>query len=199
MRHPRCPVAAEARAPDSDAGAVDVSAPRQMIDPGRIGALGVGVAIEHGILAGARHVHGQGGEPGAMGHRALALAVLLPAVDAAPMHDDRWPRDAARDLQIANELLAVERDLDDLQRRLEVLRLLAEIAHRMPVGLDLTGRAGDRIAADAAIFERHGVDLGEFLAGCALLRALVAPRLVRKPDLTPGLRPLIAVEARERL
>src|SRR5262249_26290588 len=137
MRHPRRPVAAEARAPDSDAGAVHVSTLRQVIDPRRIGALGVGVAIEHGILTGARHVHGQRGEPGAMGHRALALAVLLPTVDAAPVHDDRRPGDAAGNLQIANELLAIERDLDDLQRRIEMLRRLAEIAHRMPVGLDL--------------------------------------------------------------
>jgi hypothetical protein len=80
-----------------------------------------------------------------------------------------------------------------------MLRRLAKHAQRMTVGLLLAGRAGDRIAADAAIIERERIDLGEFVAGRALLGVLIAARLVRQPDLAPSPRPFIAIEARQRL
>ena len=128
-----------------------------------------------------------------------ALAVLLPAVDAAPMHDHRRPGDAGRDLQTADERLALERNLHDRQRRPVMRRRLAEQAQRVPVGLLLPRRVGDGIAADMAIFEREGVELGKLFAGCARVRPRVGLGLVGEPDLAPCGRPVVAVEAGERI
>ena len=94
---PRRPIGAEASAPHADAAAVDVVALREMIDPGGIAALGGRIAVEHGVLAGARHVDRQGGDAGAMEKPRGALAILLPAVDPAPMHDHRRLGDARQE------------------------------------------------------------------------------------------------------
>ena len=169
-----------------------------MIEPGRIAALGGRVAIEHRALAAAGHVDCERGEPGAQDEGRRAQPVLLPAVDATPMHDHRRPGDAGRQLQIAHERLALERQLDDRQRRLEVLCRLAEQAQRMRIRLLLAGRAGHRVAADAAIVEGERVNLGELVAGRARARARVGLGLVVEPDPAPQPRPQIAVEARER-
>src|SRR5262249_45398455 len=103
------------------------------------------------------------------------------------------------DLQVADELLSLERQFHDLERRQKILCGLAEGAQRMPVRLLLARRAGDRVAADAAIVERQRIELGEFLAVGARLEALVALGLVGEPDLAPQLRPLVAVEAGQRI
>src|SRR5262245_15969494 len=63
---PRRPIAAEAAAPDTHAGAVDVAARGEMIEPGGKGALGRSIAVPHGVLARTRHVHRQGGDGGAV-------------------------------------------------------------------------------------------------------------------------------------
>jgi hypothetical protein len=62
MREPRRPVGAEAAAPHRDAPAVHVAAGRQIIEPGKIGAFGGGIAVQHRVLAAARHVDGERGE-----------------------------------------------------------------------------------------------------------------------------------------
>ena len=133
-----------------------------------------------------------------MQEAARALAVLLPAVDAAPVDDDRRPGDAARDLQVAGERPALERDLDDLQRRVEVRRRLAEHAQRLPVGVELVRRARHRIARDHAVAERQHVGLGELLVAGALLGERVRLGLVVEADPAPRLAPCIGVEAVER-
>jgi hypothetical protein len=69
----------------------------------------------------------------------------------------------------------------------------------VPVGLLLAERVGNRIAANAAIFEREGVGLGQLRPARALAGALITPCFVRQPDLAPRLCPLIAIEARERV
>ena len=128
-----------------------------------------------------------------------ALAVLLPAVDPAPMHHHRRLSDAGGDLQVADERLALERDLDDRERRLVVLCRLAKQAQRMPIGLFLARRAGDGVTADMAIFERKRVEIGELFCGCACFGARVGLRLVIQTDLAPRRRPVIAIEAGERV
>ena len=130
-REPRRPVGAEAAAPDGDALAVDVVAGRQIIEPGEDRCARPRIAVQHRVLAAARHVDGERGE--ARVHRGLGdlQAVFLPAVDAAPVHDHGRLGDARRLLQIADELLALERNFDDLERRIEMLRRLAEHAKRM--------------------------------------------------------------------
>ena len=127
------------------------------------------------------------------------LAVFLPAVDPAPMHDHRRLGDARRNLQVADERLAFERDLDDRKRRLVVLRRLAEQTQRMLIGLLLARRAGDGVATDMAIFEGEGVELGKLLAGGPCLGARVGLRLVSQTDLAPRRRPVVAIEAEERI
>src|SRR5436190_70330 len=80
------------------------------------------LAVGHGVLARARHVHRQGGDPGTMEEARGALAILLPAVDPAPMHDHRRLADPRGNLQIADERLALERNLYDRKRWLVMLR-----------------------------------------------------------------------------
>src|SRR5580692_4569025 len=106
---------------------------------------------------------------------------------------------AGRQLQIADELFAaVERQLDDLQRRVEIFRRLAEHAQRMLVRLEFSRRIRRRIAADAAGVEGVHVKLGELRAGCAGLGTRVGLVLIAKPDLAPLVRPMILVEALQR-
>ena len=126
-----------------------------------------------------------------------ALAILLPAVDPAPMHDHRRPADPCGDLQIADERLALERNLDDRKRRLVMLRRFAEQAQRVPIGLPLARRAGDGVAGDMAILERKRVELRKLLSGCAGFGARVRLPLVGETDLAPRRGPVIAIEAGE--
>src|SRR4029077_10917671 len=193
------PIGPEASAPHADAPAVDVVALGEMIDPGGIAALGGRIAVGHGVLARARHVHRQGGVPGPMEEPRGALAILLPAVDPTPMHDHRWPADTCRDLQIADERLALERDLDNRKRRLVMLRRFAEQAQGMLIGLLLARRAGDGITGDMAIFERKRVEFRELLSRCAGFGARVRLPLVGETDLAPRRGPVIAIKAGERI
>ena len=170
----------------------------EMIDPRRVGLHRGRIAVEDRVLAGARHVDGQCRQARAEQERDLRLPVFLPAVDAAPMDDDRRPRHALRDRQVAGELAFLERDLDDLQRIVEMPRRLAEHAHGIEIGLLLARRVGDRIAADAAIVGREVVDVGKLLGAGAFRGQCIALRLVVEPDLAPGLRPVIAIEAGQR-
>src|SRR3954449_2280774 len=100
-----------------------------------------------------------------------------------------------RDLQIADERLALERNLDDRKRRLVMLRRFAEQAQRVPIGLLLARRAGDGITGDMAILERKRVELREFLPRCAGFGARVRLPLVGETDLAPRRGPVIAIEA----
>ena len=50
-----------------------------------------------------------------------------------------------------------------------------------------------------AIFEREGVELGKLFAGCARVGPRVGLGLVGEPDLAPCGRPVVAVEAGERI
>src|SRR5262249_12529547 len=188
---------AEAAAPHPDPAAVEVAAPGDVIDPGGKGALGGGIAVAHEVLAGPRHVHHQGGDARAMKQLAGALAVLLPAVDPAPMHNHRRPRAARRNLQVADEGLSIEGKLDDLERRRKISRGLAKEAQRMPIGFHLAGRARHGIAADVAILERQRVELGKLAARRALARARIGLALVIEPNLAPQRRPVVAIEALE--
>ena len=143
-----------------------------MIEPGEVAALGRWIAVEHRVLAAAGHVDGERGEAGASHGPGDAQPVLVPAVDAAPVHDDRRLGRAGRTLQIADQLLAFERQLDDFERRIEELRRLAEHAQRVPVGRKLAGRGRGRIAADAAGVERMHVG-----SASSASRALADPAL----------------------
>ena len=81
-------------------------------------------------------------------HERVGLgAVFLPAVDAAPVHDDGRLLDAVRHLQIADQLPAFERNLDDLERRIEILRGLLEGAQRI---LDTPSACAARSGTDSA-------------------------------------------------
>ena len=50
--------------------------------------LGVAIASQTRILAGAGHVDGKAREPHSEQNIAIAAAVFFPTVDAAPVHDD---------------------------------------------------------------------------------------------------------------
>ena len=129
-----------------------------------------------------------------------AQAIFLPAVDAAPMQHHRRLVHAGRQLQIADELFAaVERQLDDFQRRVEIFRRLAEHAQRVLVRLPLARRIRRRIAADAAGVEGVHVKLGKLRTGRAGLGARVALLLVAEADLRPLLCPMILVEVLQRI
>jgi hypothetical protein len=172
--------------------------PGEVIEPGHVSALGGRIAVEHRVLARARHVDGERGEPGAQDEVGGAQAVLLPTVDASPVHDHRRPGDASRQLQVAGERPAVERQLDHGERRREVFRRFAEDAQRVPVGFKLARRARHRVATDAAIVEGERVELGELVGAGTGGRARVGRSLVAEPDLRPQPRPQVAVEARQR-
>src|SRR5262249_59032905 len=105
---PRRPVGTEAAAPNSNTRAVHVGPLRKMIEPGRIGALGGGIAVAHGVLAGPGHVDHQRRDAFTMEEAAGALAVLLPAIDAPPMHHHPRLGPAPLQLQIADQPLALE-------------------------------------------------------------------------------------------
>jgi hypothetical protein len=126
-------------------------------------------------------------------------AVLLPAVDAAPVHHDGRITRSRRELQMTDERPARERQLDDLERRLEILRRLAEDAQRMAIGGKLPGRRRRRVAPDAAGIEAELEQLGELTRGRSGLGARISFGLVGKPDPAPRLGPMIAVKAGERI
>src|SRR6188474_1892443 len=69
----------------------------------------------------------------------------------------------------------------------------------MPVGLLLARRARHRIAADAAIIERQGIELGELVPAGAHARPRIALGLVSETELAPQLRPQVAVETGQRV
>src|SRR5712691_10908305 len=77
-------------------------------------------------------------------------------------------------------------------------RRLAEGAQRMPVRLHLARRARHGIAADPAIIEGQGIELGELVARRTFLGTRIGLHLVGEPDPAPEPRPEIAVEAGER-
>jgi hypothetical protein len=104
------------------------------------------------------------------------------------MHHHRRPGHARRDLQIADQGLALERKLDHLERRREMFCGLAEQTQRMAIGVHLAGRARDRIARDAAVIEGEHIKLGKLVAGSARLRARVGLGFVVKSDLAPQRR-----------
>src|SRR5262245_50898401 len=79
-----------------------------------------------------------------------------------------------------------------------MLRGPAEHADGMMIGRLLARRVGDRIAADATVIRCQEVDVRELLATRTFDGERVTPRLVVKADLAPGLRPVIAIEARKR-
>ncbi len=199
VSEPRRPIGAEAAAPDRDAAAVDIAALQQRIEPGEEGALGGRIAVEHRVFAGARHVDGQRSE--ALRHHRFgdAQPVFLPAIDAAPMQYHRRPGRDRRPLQIAGERLARERQLCDLERWIEIARRLAEQTQRMPVGFELAGRIRRRIAADPAGVEGVHVELGKLGTRCARLGTGIGLLLIAEADLAPPPRPLILVEARQRI
>ena len=99
--------------------------------------------------------------------------VLLPAIDAAPMHDNTRLNDARRDLQIADERFAVERQLDDFERRIEMLCGLPEDTQRMSISSKLARRCWRRVAADTTSIEAQHVEVAKLrpagTRGCALI------------------------------
>ena len=197
-RELRGPIPAVAPAPYAEAGGVDVVALQQMIDQRGKRALGVGLGVEHRALAGAGHVDRKAREAGLVQPRVRALPVFFPAVDAAPMHDDRGFPGTGRDLQIADELFAFERHLDDLERRVEILRRLPEIAQRVLVGLLRAGRGRAGVARDAEIIECEHVKAAKLFSVASALRERIGLPLIAGPELAPLARPLVAVEARQR-
>src|SRR4051794_25094651 len=115
------------------------------------------------------------------------------------MHDHRRLADPRGNLQIADERLALERNLDNRKRRLVMLRRFAEQAQRVPIGLLLARRAGDGITSDMAILERKRVEFRKLLSGCAGFGARIGLPLVGETDLAPRRSPVIAIEAGERI
>ena len=105
---------------------------------------------------------------------------------------------ARRLLQVADQLLALERNLDDLQRRIEELRGLAEHAQRVVIGGDLAGRHRRRIAPDAAGVERMHVKLAEPFAAAVGLGQRIGLGFVGEADLAPLVGPVVLVEALQR-
>jgi len=115
------------------------------------------------------------------------------------VHDHRRFRSSLRSLQVADELAVLERQLDRFERHVEIFRRLAEDAQRMLIGLLLAGRARARVAPHPAQLE--GVVAGrrdQFRVGL-VPRQFVAAGFVGQADLAPFLRPVVAVEAPQRL
>src|SRR5262249_25097420 len=100
---------------------------------------------------------------------------------------------------MTDQRLAVERQRDDLEPRLEIARGLAKQAKRVIVCVELAGRGRRRVAADPAGIEALQEELGELLAAGARLGARISFRLVGEADPTPLLGPMIAVETGERV
>ena len=126
-------------------------------------------------------------------------AIFLPAVNAAPMQHHGRFRDTGWALQIADQLFVAERQLDNLERRIEIFSRLAEHAQRVLICLKLFRRIGRRITADTAGVERLHVKFGKLLAGCSSFSACVRLLLIAVPDLAPFPCPAILVEIGERV
>ena len=133
-----------------------------------------------------------------MNGAAGALAILLPPVHAAPMHDQRRLRPPGGDLQITDELLALERDLDDLQRGIEMFGCLAKNAQGVLVGFLLIDGARHGIAGDPAILERERIERCQLARVGVLAGTRVGICLVGEADPAPQLRPLIRIQACKR-
>src|SRR5689334_15909083 len=100
---------------------------------------------------------------------------------------------------MADQRLAFERQLDDFEPRLDVLRRLAKKPQRVPIGLELARCRRRRVAPDATRVEAQQKQLCELFPPGACGRARVGLRLIGEPHLAPLLGPMIAVEARERV
>src|SRR5262249_5289282 len=151
---------------DGDAPAVDIASRFEMIDGGGKRALGSRLLAEQRVLARPRHVDRNGREPKTMQRLALPARILLPAVDAAPVHDDGRPRDPAGYLEIDHDLFAFERNFDPLDGCFEIAAGLEIRSHRAAVAADLFGAARHRVPADAKIL------VGEVILFARCARAL---------------------------
>ena len=109
------PVSAEAAAHNSDTLAIDIVASFQIVDGCRKGPFGARLLPETWVLAGAGHIDGEGRQSFFVKHFTIGHPVFFPTIDAAPVHHHRGTIDAPRDLQIANDFFALERNLDALQ------------------------------------------------------------------------------------
>src|SRR5262249_10445986 len=121
-RHLRRPIAAPARAVKADALAVDLRPAREIIERTREHAVSMGAA-EDRRLAGAGHVGREGADTlGEIEAPALGR-ILLAAVEAGREIDNRRRPYGLGQPQIADDLLAFERNAHHLDRRLHALRV----------------------------------------------------------------------------
>src|SRR5690606_15916493 len=117
------------------------------------------VDVAHGILAGPGHVDRHRRDTAGVEGARRRLPILLPAIHATPLQYHRRTRDALRNLQVPDELLVLEGDLYDLERRVEVAGRLVEGTQRVAIR-PLLARAGrSRIAGDAEIVEGEVIGL----------------------------------------
>ena len=109
-----------------------------------------GIGRQHRGLAGAGAVHDEAAPP--LGEHGLheAVALFLPVVDAAPVHDHRRGP-FGRKAQVAHDLLVAQGEGDALQRRVEVARGGEVGFDGLAVGFPLAGGAGEGVAPGAVV------------------------------------------------
>src|SRR5262249_52940527 len=153
-----------------DALAVDIAPALQIIDGGGKRALGVRLLAQRRILARPRHIDRNRRESQPMQRLALAARIFLPAVDAAPVHDDGRTRETARDLEIDDDFFAFQRNFDALDGRFKIAAGLEISSDRALVAVYLLLAARHRVAADAEVFVGEIIIFG--VARAFLLRFL---------------------------
>ena len=151
------------------------------------------IDVSQGILAGAWQVDGHRRDTHPVQCAARGRTIFLPPVDAPPLQHDGRLGDVLRNLQIADQLLILERNRDDLERRIEILGGLEIDPQRMSVCRLLAGRAGHRIARDTKVIEGEQVGFLGAMRIAARGRKFVALRFIFVAELAPQLRPMVTV------
>ena len=114
----RGPVTAETAAYHRNAVAVNILASLEVIECRRKGPLRARFLAEARIFAGSGHINGKSRESFFVQQLAIGPAIFLPAIDSAPVHDERRTNGSLRNLQIADDFLSFERNLDALEWRI---------------------------------------------------------------------------------